>query len=78
MSSNARSSEFEPDARITEMCPIPKLCIAILQILERGFRKALLRRLRIEETMMNSFEYAGEGRIGGRLLFAALDVIAND
>jgi len=36
------------------------LCIAIYQILKRGFAKAHLEKVRIEETMMNSFEYAGE------------------
>jgi len=36
------------------------LCIAIYDILQRGFRPAHLERVRFEETMMNSFEYAGE------------------
>jgi hypothetical protein len=27
---------------------------------KRGFRKAHLEKIRIEETMMNSFEYSGE------------------
>jgi 6-pyruvoyltetrahydropterin/6-carboxytetrahydropterin synthase len=36
------------------------LCIAIYEIMKRGFRAAHLERVRIEETMMNSFEYAGE------------------
>jgi 6-pyruvoyltetrahydropterin/6-carboxytetrahydropterin synthase len=36
------------------------LCIAIYEILKRGFEKAHLQKVRIEETMMNSFEYAGE------------------
>jgi len=36
------------------------LCIAIYEILKRGFAKAHLQKVRIEETMMNSFEYAGE------------------
>ena len=35
------------------------LCIAIYDILRRGFRFAHLDRVRFEETMMNSFEYAG-------------------
>jgi len=39
------------------------LCIAIYDILQRGFRQAHLERVRFEETMMNSFEYAG-GSIG--------------
>jgi 6-pyruvoyltetrahydropterin/6-carboxytetrahydropterin synthase len=37
------------------------LCIEIYQILQRGFDKAHLERVRLEETMMNSFEYAGGG-----------------
>lgn len=36
------------------------LCIAIYEILKRGFNSAHLEKVRIEETMMNSFEYAGE------------------
>jgi len=36
------------------------LCVSIYQILKRGFDTAHLERVRIEETMMNSFEYAGE------------------
>jgi 6-pyruvoyltetrahydropterin/6-carboxytetrahydropterin synthase len=36
------------------------LCIAIYEIVNRGFSKAHLQKVRIEETMMNSFEYAGE------------------
>lgn len=35
------------------------LCIAIYDILQRGFRHAHLEKVRFEETMMNSFEYAG-------------------
>ena len=35
------------------------LCTAIYDILQRGFTKAHLDKVRIEETMMNSFEYAG-------------------
>jgi 6-pyruvoyltetrahydropterin/6-carboxytetrahydropterin synthase len=36
------------------------LCIEIYELLHRGFKKAHLERVRIEETMMNSFEYSGE------------------
>ena len=36
------------------------LCISIYEILQRGFRQAHLEKVRIEETMMNSFEYAGD------------------
>lgn len=35
------------------------LCIEIFEKLQRGFNLAHLERVRIEETMMNSFEYAG-------------------
>src|SRR5579862_1580748 len=35
------------------------LCVEIFEILQRGFHEAHLERVRIEETMMNSFEYAG-------------------
>lgn len=35
------------------------LCTAIYDILRRGFAQAHLEKVRMEETMMNSFEYAG-------------------
>jgi 6-pyruvoyltetrahydropterin/6-carboxytetrahydropterin synthase len=35
------------------------LCIQIFDILQRRFPHAHLERVRLEETMMNSFEYAG-------------------
>jgi 6-pyruvoyltetrahydropterin/6-carboxytetrahydropterin synthase len=35
------------------------LSIEIFEILQRGFRQAHLETVRLEETMMNSFEYAG-------------------
>jgi 6-pyruvoyltetrahydropterin/6-carboxytetrahydropterin synthase len=35
------------------------LCITIYEILQRGFRHAHLEKVRLEETMMNSFDYAG-------------------
>ena len=35
------------------------LCVEIFEILQRGFQKAHLERVRLEETMMNSFEYTG-------------------
>jgi len=38
------------------------LCLAVFDILQRGFGLAHLERVRFEETMMNSFEYAGEGK----------------
>jgi len=35
------------------------LCIEIFEILQRAFPHAHLEKVRLEETMMNSFEYAG-------------------
>jgi len=35
------------------------LCIQIFEIMQRGFSQAHLERVRLEETMMNSFEYTG-------------------
>jgi len=35
------------------------LCIQIFEILQRAFPHAHLEKVRLEETMMNSFEYAG-------------------
>ncbi|MGC2646869.1 MAG: 6-carboxytetrahydropterin synthase, partial [Candidatus Sulfotelmatobacter sp.] len=35
------------------------LCIQIYEIVQRGFTPAHLEKVRLEETMMNSFEYAG-------------------
>jgi 6-pyruvoyltetrahydropterin/6-carboxytetrahydropterin synthase len=35
------------------------LCVEIFEILQRGFHEAHLERVRLEETMMNSFEYTG-------------------
>jgi 6-pyruvoyltetrahydropterin/6-carboxytetrahydropterin synthase len=42
------------------------LAIEIFEILHRGFNKAHLERVRIEETMLNSFEYAGGQEVGYR------------
>ncbi len=39
------------------------LCTVIYDILKRGFHFAHLEKVRIEETMMNSFEYAGEADV---------------
>ena len=47
-------AEFENEIPSTE-----NLCTAIHEILQRGFTSAHLEKVRIEETMMNSFEYAG-------------------
>lgn len=42
------------------------LCIEIFEIMHRGFHYAHLERVRIEETMMNSFEYAGPNNVPAR------------
>src|SRR5262249_47316633 len=39
------------------------LCAIIYEILQRGFPYAHLEKVRFEETMMNSFEYAGGAEI---------------
>ncbi|HYY68779.1 MAG TPA: 6-carboxytetrahydropterin synthase [Terriglobales bacterium] len=39
------------------------LCREIYGILQRGFRPAAVEMVRLEETMMNSFEYCGETEI---------------
>ena len=49
--------EFAQNVPTTE-----NLCIAIYDILHRGFKHAHLQKVRFEETMMNSFEYWGENR----------------
>jgi 6-pyruvoyltetrahydropterin/6-carboxytetrahydropterin synthase len=36
------------------------LCVEIFEILQRGFPHAHLERVKLEETMMNSFEYTGQ------------------
>jgi 6-pyruvoyltetrahydropterin/6-carboxytetrahydropterin synthase len=41
------------------------LCREIYRMLEHGFRAAQVEKVRLDETMMNSFEYCGE--IEGRL-----------
>lgn len=48
-------SEFADSVPTTE-----HLCMAIYEIVKRGFGHAHLEKVRIEETMMNSFEYQGE------------------
>ena len=48
-------TEFARQVPTTE-----NLCIAIFEIVKRGFKKAHLDKIRIEETMINSFEYSGE------------------
>jgi 6-pyruvoyltetrahydropterin/6-carboxytetrahydropterin synthase len=47
-------SEFAAAVPTTE-----NLSTTIYDILQRGFRKAHLEKVRLEETMMNSFEYSG-------------------
>jgi 6-pyruvoyltetrahydropterin/6-carboxytetrahydropterin synthase len=39
------------------------LCTEIYEILQRGFTLAHLEKVRLEETMMNSFEYAGGAEV---------------
>ena len=51
--------EFARNVPTTE-----NLCVEIFEILQRGFPHAHLERVRLEETMMNSFEYAGGAEIG--------------
>jgi 6-pyruvoyltetrahydropterin/6-carboxytetrahydropterin synthase len=46
--------EFSANVPTTE-----NLCISIYEIVQRGFSMAHLEKVRIEETLMNSFEYAG-------------------
>jgi len=46
--------EFASNVPTTE-----NLCEAIYDILQRTFQHAHLEKVRIEETMLNSFEYAG-------------------
>ena len=47
--------EFAQQVPTTE-----NLCMVVYDILRRGFRSAHLEKVRIEETVMNSFEYAGD------------------
>jgi len=47
--------EFAENVPTTE-----NLCVEIFEILQRGFPHAHLEKVRLEETMMNSFEYAGD------------------
>jgi 6-pyruvoyltetrahydropterin/6-carboxytetrahydropterin synthase len=50
--------EFAQNVPTTE-----NLCIVIYEILQRGFPFAHLERVRLDETMMNSFEYSGGSEI---------------
>jgi 6-pyruvoyltetrahydropterin/6-carboxytetrahydropterin synthase len=49
-----RLQEFAQNVPTTE-----NLCVEIFEILEQGFPLAHLEKVRLEETMMNAFEYAG-------------------
>lgn len=46
--------EFADQVPTTE-----NLCVQIYEIVQRGFHFAHLERVRLEETMMNAFEYTG-------------------
>jgi 6-pyruvoyltetrahydropterin/6-carboxytetrahydropterin synthase len=50
--------EFAASVPTTE-----NLCIVIYEILQRGFTLAHLEKVRLEETMMNAFEYAGGSEV---------------
>jgi 6-pyruvoyltetrahydropterin/6-carboxytetrahydropterin synthase len=50
--------EFAREVPTTE-----NLSVEIFEILQRGFHPAHLERVRLEETMMNSFEYAGTNEL---------------
>jgi 6-pyruvoyltetrahydropterin/6-carboxytetrahydropterin synthase len=50
--------EFSVEIPTTE-----KLCERVHEILQRGFKLAHLERVKLEETLMNSFEYAGEAEL---------------
>jgi 6-pyruvoyltetrahydropterin/6-carboxytetrahydropterin synthase len=45
---------------VAEVPTTENLCIQIYEIVQRGFPHAHLERVRLEETMMNSFEYSGD------------------
>lgn len=51
-------AEFNHAVATTE-----NLCTIIYNVLQRGFPHAHLEKVRLEETMMNSFEYAGGAEI---------------
>jgi 6-pyruvoyltetrahydropterin/6-carboxytetrahydropterin synthase len=46
--------EFQREVPTTE-----NLCVTIYEILQRYFTQAHLEKVRLEETLMNSFEYTG-------------------
>jgi len=47
-------AEFQTTVPTTE-----NVCVALYNLMEKGFRYAKVERIRIEETLFNSFEYAG-------------------
>ena len=47
-------TEFQRVVPTTE-----NLCVEVYGILQQGFRHAQVEKVRVEETMLNSFEYAG-------------------
>ena len=51
-------SEFRGEVPTTEV-----LSVRIYDILKQEFKAAHLEKVRIEETMLNSFEYAGGGEV---------------
>lgn len=51
--------EFQEVVPTTE-----NLCIEIYGILKQGFQHAEIDKVRMEETMLNSFEYAGGREVG--------------
>ena len=51
-------SEFQGVVPTTE-----NLCVELFRILQTGFMHAEVEKVRLEETMLNSFEYAGEREI---------------
>ena len=50
--------EFQGTVPTTE-----NLCVELFRILEQGFQHARVEKVRVEETMFNSFEYAGGSEI---------------
>jgi len=51
-------AEFSKTVPTTE-----NLCVALYDLLQKGFRLATVEKVRMEETMFNSFEYAGGRQI---------------
>jgi 6-pyruvoyltetrahydropterin/6-carboxytetrahydropterin synthase len=50
--------EFQGTVPTTE-----NLCVEVYGVLQKGFHHARVDKVRVEETMLNSFEYAGGGNI---------------